>query len=360
MDIDEQIQGLMNDEALVALMNRIDEKVTWEPRLDTFEPKPEFRKSIAELQWLKSWLVKSLRVALQIEMAVIPPYLVSLWSIRTASIARALIADVVQEEMLHMGLVCNCLSAIGDDPPVASRRIVPKYPTRLPAGILPTLEIGLHSYSEEVIRNVFVEIESPADSRYRWDRGQRYWTIGAFYQLVEFLLRNAPAKLFADRNQLTESDLKLTKVTTPAEAGDAMRLIREQGEGTPGPLFGSDPFADVAHYFRFWEILHHKRIEVHADGTWSFSGDPVPSVGTSDVYKITQVADDNLPQSIAFDEMYTQMLVDFQDAWKNGDQHLLDQAKDHMLELPDLALAIFQATYKPKTGECHGPRFDLR
>jgi len=355
MDIDSRIQELLNDSLLTRLHSEAGAAVESKSRV----PSGLF-DLVKDESGFRAWLKQALRAALQIEMTVIPPYLVALWSIKISTPARSLIADVAQEEMLHMSLVCNCLAALGDDPPVVSPEIVPVYPANLPAGILPALQVKLASYSEDLILSSFVPIEQPFDSSFRWSKGQRFWTIGAFYELLELVLRHAPANWFSDRHQLTDARLELTKVTSPTEAADAMLLIREQGEGTPGPLFGTDPFSDVAHYFRFWEILHHKRIEVHGNGTWSFTGVPVPAVKPNDVYTITRVADESLPESRAFDDMYTQMLQDFADAWKTGDQQILDRARDHMLELPNLVQKIFDVTLHPETGECYGPRFEIR
>jgi hypothetical protein len=65
----------------------------------------------------KAWLIESLHAAIKLEFATIPPYLTALWSIqnRGDEVAQS-IATVVEEEMLHMGIACNLLAALGDTP----------------------------------------------------------------------------------------------------------------------------------------------------------------------------------------------------------------------------------------------------
>src|SRR5207244_329121 len=60
------------------------------------------------------WLELALQSAVSVEFSTIPPYLSALWSIKDQMHpVAASIRDVVQEEMLHMALACNMLTALG-------------------------------------------------------------------------------------------------------------------------------------------------------------------------------------------------------------------------------------------------------
>lgn len=63
------------------------------------------------------WLKDSLQAAVELELSTLPPYLCGMWSIHDATVSPGLdvyrlIDSVVREEMTHMGLVCNLLTAI--------------------------------------------------------------------------------------------------------------------------------------------------------------------------------------------------------------------------------------------------------
>ena len=62
------------------------------------------------------WVEEGLRAAIQLELSTIPPYLYAMWSIdpdADPSDCRSVIASIAREEMLHMGIACNLLPAVG-------------------------------------------------------------------------------------------------------------------------------------------------------------------------------------------------------------------------------------------------------
>src|SRR5437899_5216170 len=89
------------------------------------------------------WLAYSLQEAVQLEWAAIPPYLCAYWSIKTGGEIRSTIQDILLQEMLHMGLVCNMLAGIGGTPNIYSENFTPKYPSELPGHVHEGLVIGL-------------------------------------------------------------------------------------------------------------------------------------------------------------------------------------------------------------------------
>ena len=77
-----------------------------------------------------------LYVAMQLEHATIPPYLMGLYTIKpgTNQDAAMNIREVVVEEMLHLTLAANILNAVGGTPDLTCPGFVPTYPARLPDG----------------------------------------------------------------------------------------------------------------------------------------------------------------------------------------------------------------------------------
>lgn len=66
------------------------------------------------------WLLDALQAALQLELSTIPPYLYAGWSITGAgpSGVAGTIGQIAREEMRHMALACNLLTAIGGPPDI--------------------------------------------------------------------------------------------------------------------------------------------------------------------------------------------------------------------------------------------------
>ena len=65
------------------------------------------------------WLKKMLQFAVELEVSTLPPYLSGLWTINEAkSPVSALIQGITEEEMVHLGLACNMLTAIGGAPSI--------------------------------------------------------------------------------------------------------------------------------------------------------------------------------------------------------------------------------------------------
>src|SRR5690349_6992046 len=71
---------------------------------------------------------ESLQAAIELEMSTIPPYLYAAWSIDVdsdPSNVREVIAGIAREEMLHLGIACNLLAAVGGHSKILSA--APRY-----------------------------------------------------------------------------------------------------------------------------------------------------------------------------------------------------------------------------------------
>ncbi|MEM7130275.1 MAG: ferritin-like domain-containing protein [Chloroflexota bacterium] len=250
---------------------------------------PKLRMIQAWLQDPRHWAIKNiddlrnaLQTAIELEHATIPTYLAAYWSIKPGKNQEvaAIIRSVVIEEMLHMALACNLLNAVGGSPNIDSPTFVPTYPGPLPGGLHPDLTVSLKKCSIEQIRDVFMVIEQPGESG---DPVVHHpLTIGWFYDLIkEAIVRlNNQQLIFTGerRRQITDwpgnVPGNLIAVTDPASALAAIDEIVEQGEGA-SPINPEDGYDELAHYYKFSEIVQGCRIELTEDG-FSYTGAAIP------------------------------------------------------------------------------------
>jgi len=213
--------------------------------------------------------VEGLRAAMQhaveLEHATIPVYLYTLYSLRLGSNQEvaSIIRSVVIEEMLHMTIACNLLNAIGGAPVLDHPGFVPKYPGPLPGGVEASLTVSLAPMSLEHVHNVFMGIEEPEKPlRFKalaLGKDQPV-TIGMFYDKISSQLQDSFFSGDVSRQVVADwwPDQELFPVTNLDGARRAIQIIVEQGEGTD--LEPLDLEGDYAHYYRFAEIVHGRRL----------------------------------------------------------------------------------------------------
>jgi hypothetical protein len=235
---------------------------------------------------LYGYLTMLLQAAIEVEHSTIPPYLTAMYTIEpgTNRTAYEVIRSVVLEEMLHMSLAANILTAVGGRP----RTTYPDfcgYPACVPCR-KPRMWIPLRHFSPEAV-TTFLTIESPAGSAEDLDgyehcdgwHGKDQWhSIREFYGLVEKTLTALVAmpggeeRVFGD---VAEKERRYHRQVGPEHyyngGGSLMRVynlktalqavdcIVEQGEGLADGTFACDSrvfdgSVDVPHYFRFNEI----------------------------------------------------------------------------------------------------------
>src|SRR5262249_1247779 len=163
--------------------------------------------------------------------------------------------EVVLQEMLHMGLVCNLLAGLQETPTLNAKAFVPEYPCELPGGVHPGLIVSLVGVSIPLVRDVWMQIERPPNPVPVGVGGvQTYQTIGAFYDALNDCFQQLQPSLDPSR-QLTESILGLYKVSDLEGVTKAITQIKEQGEGTSQSAFDDPAFGgELAHYYRFQQI----------------------------------------------------------------------------------------------------------
>lgn len=244
----------------------------------------------------------ALQAAVELEHAVIPPYLYTLYSLANGSndTAASIIASVVGEEMNHLALAANLLNAVGGRPVLDHPRVLPRYPGPLPGTVDDGLLVGLAPFSFALVRDVFMRVEQPehalgagqaatttdAAGPNAGDDVSGALTIGQFYRRIRATLVALGEGAFTGKrhHQVTGPLLGgVIAVTGVESATAAIDTIIDQGEGTltsPLEVVGTD----VAHYYRFAEIVHGRKLVPNPaagpgtppDQRYAYVGDPVP------------------------------------------------------------------------------------
>jgi hypothetical protein len=315
---------------------------------------------IAAPQHDLDWLHDALQTAIQLELSTLPPYLTARWSIVSNSEPiSATIKEIAREEMLHMGLACNMLAAIGGVPMIADAAVVPQYPGPLPWGIRPGLIVTLRKLDRDQAA-VFMQIEHPQHEPLALAAMTTPTTIGEFYAAILNAFRdlNPP---FSDNRQL-EGPLTLFKTDTLATVEQAIALINQQGEGSS--TSPEESSGQLAHYYQFGEIYHGKRLISDGAGGWDFNGADVPFPAVHDMHDIpangyqqADVPDVAVWELIErFDRQYSEMLRLLQQAWTNGDIATLWQSVGRMGQMQSTARSLVTKA-RPDGQGTYGPCF---
>ncbi|MEE1754437.1 ferritin-like domain-containing protein [Streptomyces sp. SP18CS02] len=328
----------------------------------TFTGKPEIVRlmtvptSERDLQWLK----EGLQAAVALELSTLPPYLCGYWSIRApSSEAARLIAQIAVDEMFHMGLVSNMLTAIGGTPRIVEAATEISYPGRLPGGVRPQLSVYLSGLTVNYVKEVFMEIEMPEHPLAF--TGEGVPTIGAFYDALLDAFKDVNPTIDPAR-QLTGNvgaANKLVPMTDLDVIEESIALIKEQGEGTPESPSGGDV---PAHYYRFGELYHgHKLRWTGSD--WKFDGDPVAFPDTYPMGRLTASSWPNPAPDVAellttFNQTYTTMLEHLDKAWETGSATELSTSIGKMYQLASPARSLMQMPLPDSNGtQTYGPEF---
>jgi len=321
------------------------------------------------------WLKQALAMAIEVELSTLPPYLCAWWSIIDSNTEAAnIIKSIILEEMLHMGLACNMLTAIGGTPKIT----IPKYPGHLPGNIHPKLTVYLSGLTKDYLENIFLKIEKPIEPIEIREKQplrfalfvaeevpvQTYPTIGAFYDEIFKTFHDLSPQINIT-NQLVADHINLYKIQTLDDVEKAITEIKQQGEGTAStpktdPKFGQE----LSHYYKFSEILHGKKI-VFENNQWSFSGDEIP---WPDTYPMAKVPDGGWTGRysnpswevrhllIHFNAIFNSMLNKLESAWINGNQGDLGNAVNEMFQLKSPAVELMKIPL-PNSSNNYGPDF---
>jgi hypothetical protein len=335
-----------------------------------------FHRPAPRIETIES-LRAHLQIAIQLEHATIPAYLCGLYTIRDGTNAEAarVIRSVVMEEMLHMALAANVLNAIGGSPSVNHLKFVPSYPAKLPDSD-GHLVIHLAKFSRETVKK-FQAIERPAKANAP-AQADGYQTIGQFYKAIteglECVCRKDQYFTGDPARQVGPEAFyggggALIRVTGLDSAVAALQVIVEEGEGLPHSIWDSKrkftrASRELAHYFRFTELLAGQYFGPHDTPTTGPTG-PVLPVDWDAAYDMAPnpKAEDYASGSdlhlraVEFNRTYTGLLDLLHRAF-NGKPERLGKAVAGMYELKYQAQALIR-TPRPDGQGNAGPGFQF-
>ncbi len=329
----------------------------------------------------------SLRTALQnaveLEHATIPPYLTAYYSISGDGpgplAARQIIRSIYMEEMLHMHLVCNILTAVGGAPLINGPGFLPAYPGPLPMGIggEDGLIVGIKRYSNATVFDTFMEIEepeAPIDIPTKIILTEAiaptYETIGQFYAAIGQTITDLGDGIFTgDPGWQVPGPVPGTDIVTNVESAlAAIATIVTQGEGTStSPVDATDQYA---HYYRFEELYQRCRIVVDSASPVGYSFDPTQPIVIDDTADVVQMVDNPATVDMSADwranqlanecdAIYTKLLNALHVGFNGKPDWIHENAVSVMFEFKNCVEELMQQQLEagPFAGQFAGPRF---
>lgn len=334
--------------------------------------RPELVKEIET----EAGLRRAVQGAIRLEHSTIPPYLYALYSLEPGenTAAAELIVSVVKEEMAHFALACNVLNAIGGEPVIDHPRFLPRYPGPLPKAVEGGLVVPLARCSLALVRDVFMVIEQPEHpTEYPQvaEPSGGPLTIGSFYGEIKEQIEKRGEALFEGRDPGRQvcggiALPEVTEVRDVATAVLAIDKIVEQGEGTTsGP---TDPLegGELAHYYRFAEIVHGRKLvpKTGLEPPWAYAGEPIPFDPDGVRPAIENPNASSYPEGSAarhandsFNYTYTALLKSLHETF-NGSPTTLPVAVGLMESMHEQAQTLM--TIEIGSGEVAGPSFEYR
>lgn len=325
------------------------------------------------------WLKNALQQAIVLELATLPVYLCGLWSIHDedqGSDVFETIHTIVFDEMSHMGLACNMLTTIGGVPRIADAALVPAYPGPLPGGVQPDLSISLMGLSKEAV-DMYSRIERPDDPVVE-DQDVNT-SIGAFYQAILDAFRSRP-ELIKGTRQLVKNmpshgaGNNIVALTSLADVEAAVKVIKEQGEGTTASP--DNPFPgetrELAHFYAFREMYHGRRLIKVSDDPprFDFQGDEIPLPRTLPMGTVpaggweqggVPVSDEVRGTLDTFNRHYSALLRALEQAWQaeqaSTATQMLNRAVGQMFALQEPARELMRTPLPDGSGKTYGPEF---
>jgi Ferritin-like len=251
-------------------------------------------------------LYPALQLAVSLELSTIPVYLCGLLTLKEAGTDQAnasvaeIMTSVVNEEMLHMCIAANTLTALGGTPVMNTPATVPSYPGSLPGDADDGLIAHLLPFSADAVLNTYMRIEEPdvivepsGPAKIPLQPAPppppgEFQSIGDFYRAIIAKLQTLPNNSINSNPTSPNQTNQVVNVfyTTPplpapitdiASAVAALNIIIDQGEGSsvsPEGIDPLDPNEAPAHFYRFAEIIMGKSIVISGN-TYDFSGSPV-------------------------------------------------------------------------------------
>jgi hypothetical protein len=328
-----------------------------------------------------SWLKNALQAAIELELSTLPPYLCGQWALEDqSSDAAKLIGEIAMDEMNHLGLASNLLTATGQRPDIFGGYSNIQYPGPLPGGVVPkpnrdffpflsdpAFKVVLGFDDFRSFARMCMHIEYPEDpilppTIFGFE-GETFPSIGEFYDaILTSFGKNNQQIPYERKNQLAFrfKRLNLFPVENLQKATEAINLIQKQGEGSPQSPFVA-PDGELAHFYRFGKIYFEKEYvfdQVSQKGWWTG-----PTVKVPQAYKMTPVPlggyGANAPPEVTeCDKVFTQMLRELDQAWvAGGAPNALNPAIRSMTKLGQMGVELLKKQIARPNGGIYGPQF---
>ncbi|CAE6525791.1 unnamed protein product [Rhizoctonia solani] len=287
-------------------------------------------------EWTMASLRQHLQAALCLELSTIPLYLFAGYSINTEGnnkgvekSAQKTILGIVKEEMLHLTIVGNCLTALGGRPQLYGEAFAPTYPSRiLYEGVLMTLAPARQTQIEN-----FMELEQPVDLPTTKGQNQpiigweapTYKSIGDFYQHIIKGIEKLDARITngifdpnSEKRQWGPADSgappHIAIIKDKTSALQQLNLVIAQGEGGP-----KEPLPD-SHYGKFLALSEREKdLDVYR---------LAPNPFTSEFKEV----EETYAVMLAFDAAYSYLLWSIEAIWsyQGPDDGMIDQLKGNV------------------------------
>ncbi|TBA12000.1 ferritin-like domain-containing protein [Rhizobium ruizarguesonis] len=256
----------------------------------------------------------ALRLAMQLEFATIPPYLSAKWSIKfDPDRVEGVLHHIVGQEMNHLALAGNLLTAIGGKPRIARKGFLPKYPLKeLPGGVEQKLPIALKPLSFDQLA-VFMQIEYPEFPPVAAAPSALVpATIGEFYDAIIIAFQRIRPNILKNANSVPV--ILATPILTLDDAISTLVRIKTEGEGLQdSPQQPTSEGSALAHYYLFKEIYRQRRLVETPEG-WTFSGS---QTAFPEVYDFAKRKKHPLLR-LQFRKAITCLLIELDECWRNG------------------------------------------
>jgi hypothetical protein len=210
--------------------------------------------------------------------------------------------------------------------------------------------------------DTFIAIEAPSIGAppKTPEQGRGYKTIGAFYQAILSEFQTLKPELSPERQ--VSGPLAYMVMTDLDAVEAAIRLILDQGEGSEASPEVARTH-ELAHYYRFLEIKHRKRLSGFADGQAIFAGAPVDFPETWPVAVVPKggYLRSDVPAPVwtlinDVDAAFSRLLDQLQVVWEHGDQAALVHAIEAMFKLSEQARRLMSIEIGNGRGN-YGPCF---
>lgn len=314
-------------------------------------------------------LIHNLRTAMTIELATLPTYLYTYWSIKSRADggsvageqAAKAILSVVTEEMLHFANVGNVMNALGITTAINDPRFIPTYPGPLPGHSSTTnpFIVSLQPLNAASIQ-IMLDIELPASSEPPADppSTEGWSTIGEFYAALKTQL--TPDLDYSHGRQLPTDNNPgpgvLIQVSDHRSAVRAINEIVDQGEGFAPPKNPSndnyeyDRDHELAHYYKFLNIQ-----KAWNAGAIDVSKDVYPVIGDpfAGLYNAEQRAANK-----AFNILYSKLLDSLQDALTSPKPNIWGEPTRYMVDMQQSVAFLRNTGPVAGTNSLPGPTFE--